>query len=205
MSRLITRVVKVGGSLLDLEDLPQRLAQWLATQRPAHQIVVVGGGPLVEPIREADVRHRLGEVTAHWMSVRAMSITAMWVRAILPDVRVCDRLEQLHPAGDTATLVVFDSYRFLRKEEPYLPGQRLAETWDVTSDSIAARLAIAASAAELVLLKSTLPEPPHGVGPWSRQGIVDPYLPTLAAEMPRLRLVNLRGERFPFVSSGEGE
>jgi len=194
------RVVKVGGSLFTLPDLAGRLADWFADQPPADQIVLAGGGPLVRPIREAPAQHQLDATTAHWMSVRAMSVTAMWVGAIVPGAAVRDRFEHLVPAGNRAALTVFDSYRFLREQEPSLPGQRLAETWDVTSDSIAARLAIVTSASELVLLKSTLPTPTHGLGQWSRQGIVDPYLPTLAAEMPRLRLVNLRGEGFPEVT-----
>ena len=45
------RVVKVGGSLLDLPQLPQKLRMWLAAQSPAHNVLVVGGGPLVEQVR----------------------------------------------------------------------------------------------------------------------------------------------------------
>jgi aspartokinase-like uncharacterized kinase len=87
---------------------------------------------------------------------------------------------------------------FLRREEPHLPGRSLPSSWDVTSDSIAARLAIVTGADELVLLKSVPPpdsdlQPPSSLRQLAASGYVDRFFPELAAQVPRIRLVDLRG------------
>jgi hypothetical protein len=52
---------------------------------------------------------------------------------------------------------IVDSLRFARADEPR-PGH-LPHRWEVTSDSLAARVAVVAQARQLVLLKSvTIPE-----------------------------------------------
>ena len=43
-------VIKVGGSLLDTNDLPQKLDQLLKKLQPACNVVVVGGGKAVRKI-----------------------------------------------------------------------------------------------------------------------------------------------------------
>ena len=60
-------VFKVGGSLFDLPDLGQRLA-WLAEAQLSTVLLVPGGGPTAEIIRNLDRRHRLGEEAAHWLA-----------------------------------------------------------------------------------------------------------------------------------------
>jgi aspartokinase-like uncharacterized kinase len=82
----------------------------------------------------------------------------------------------------------------LRHGEPRLPGTRLPANWDVTSDSIAARLAVALRAEELVLLKSTLPDAHLEVEELSQSGLVDTMFPRLCGELPAVRIVNLRAD-----------
>ena len=55
--------------------------------------------------------------------------------------------------------MIFDPSRFLETIEPTLDGETLPQSWDVTSDSIAARIARLLTCHELVLLKSCLPPP----------------------------------------------
>ncbi|NUQ61799.1 MAG: hypothetical protein HUU20_04880 [Pirellulales bacterium] len=72
-------------------------------------------------------------------------------------------------------------------------GPRLPHTWDVTSDSIAAALAAALSARELVLLKSCArPEPWSSLREAAEAGYVDRFLPVAAAGLDRVRFVDLR-------------
>ena len=69
----------------------------------------------------------------------------------------------------------------------------------MTSDSIAARLAVRLGAGELVLLKSSLPAAGSTLPGAAETGYVDAYFPTAAAEVPRVRCVDLRADDFPEV------
>jgi hypothetical protein len=68
----------------------------------------------------------------------------------------------------------------------------LPSSWGVTSDAVAARVAVAVGAGELVLLKSA-PPPPGDAAAWAACGYVDAWLPrVLAGTTVRVRGVDLR-------------
>jgi aspartokinase-like uncharacterized kinase len=92
---------------------------------------------------------------------------------------------------DAISLWVLDPIDFMDHVDGRVPGQRLPVGWHVTSDSIAARVADVVGASELVLLKSKLPD-----GGESSE-FVDEYFETAAANLSRLRAVNLRDPGFP--------
>ncbi|HEY8503548.1 MAG TPA: hypothetical protein VIL46_03125, partial [Gemmataceae bacterium] len=75
------------------------------------------------------------------------------------------------------------------------PG-RLERSWDVTSDSIAARAAEVSGAGRLVLLKSVAMEPFAGWEDASARGWVDAAFPRVLAAAMRSR--PLRAEAVPF-------
>ncbi|MEX2175692.1 MAG: hypothetical protein WD872_15110 [Pirellulaceae bacterium] len=189
------RVVKVGGSLLDWPPLAPTLARWLGEQAVAHQVLVAGGGKLADFVRQADRSHCLGEAAAHWLSIDAMSVTARLLAALLGDranrLTSLGELQARLAADDMAT-VVFDCSLFLRDSEPQASGTALPHTWDVTSDSIAARLAEFLQADELVLLKSQAPPPQATLADLAERGYVDRFFPTAAQAIPAVRSVNLR-------------
>ena len=192
MTRLPIRVVKVGGSLFELPDLSERFHRWLVDQAPAHHVLIAGGGELVEQVRTWHSRSPLREGTAHWICIDLMSVTARLLHETLPEFPLVEDeqflLEHLHEPRSA----IFDPSHWLREREPTLQGQSLPETWDVTSDSIAARLAISLQAVELVLLKSSLPSGELDFAALADSGFVDRFLPAMQTELPRVRLVNLR-------------
>ncbi len=212
------QVIKLGGSLLDWSELPAAFAAWEACELPARRWVVVGGGRRVDAIRERDRRQRLGAVEAHWQAIAAMDQNAATVTSVcsLPITHAWAELVAGPVRPETRLITVTD---FLRHHEPRLPGTRLPVTWSATSDSIAARVAICAQADELVLLKSTdascsgllqsrllrkssdrwslakrqgFPVSRASLTELSEFGLIDSFLPCLAAELPALRIVNLR-------------
>ena len=207
-SPLPVRVVKVGGSLLrhqpeaqakesaaqvrshdsllGWKDFPAALSSWLARQPPAVNILIAGGGEFADSIRRADAAHGLGDEAAHWLCVDALSVTARLLGALM-HASVATQIESL--ASIAPYTCVLDPAPFLRTAEPLLISAPLPHTWSVTSDSIAARIAQHLAASELVLLKSCLPA--KGVA-----GYVDEYFPIAAANLARVRCVNLRDRDF---------
>jgi aspartokinase-like uncharacterized kinase len=199
------RVIKLGGSLLDFEWLVPRLRAWLAAQSPMSSVMLVGGGKLADAIRDAYRVHSLGEEAAHWLCIRLLGITAELVAKILPEAMVLNDFDELLAKRGTTQLVVFDPERFLREEASLVgrfcagPIAPLPHCWDVTSDSIAARVAVLLRADELVLLKSRLPDRAATLQQATDAGYVDRYFPIAAATLPQVRCVNLRSERFSQV------
>ncbi len=184
------RVVKVGGSLFDFSDLVPALRGWLAAQPPANNVLVAGGGKFADAIREADERFAIGQETSHWLCIETLRVSAQLLATILPESQLVVTFEDLTSAlRDSVGCrpMVFCPARFMREVEPDLDEYRSPHTWSVTTDSIAARLAEAIRADELVLLKSTDP-PPEGF----ITGYVDQYFPQAARNVANVRLVNLR-------------
>jgi len=185
------RVVKVGGSLLELPDLADRIGGWLAEQSAARTLIVVGGGAVVNAIRHLDDQHPADECQMHWLAIRAMGITARIVSELLPECLLLERWEEIATiAGDRPA--VMDVEQFLRSVEPALEGRKLPQSWHVTSDSIAARLACCTMASELVLIKSASPPHPDSVDQWADSGYVDRFFSELAPDVAFIRCVNLR-------------
>jgi aspartokinase-like uncharacterized kinase len=167
-------VVKVGGSLFDLPDLGPQLGQWLTTLGTGEVLLLPGGGPTADVIRDLDRTHGLGEEVAHWLALQALSLNAHFLAhlltpfaqpAVVEEPGACDSLWRC------GKLPILDAHRFARADEGR-PGC-LPHRWSVTSDSLAARVAVFTGASQLILLKAaTLPE---GID-WTeagRRGFVD--------------------------------
>ena len=201
MSLRPIRVVKVGGSLFDLHDLPRRLRAWHDRQSPAQTVLIAGGGRFVDALREIDRARPLGDKSAHWLAISLMEVAAEVLAGWLPESRLAGGslktlLETSTPPREDGMLI-FAPAHFLQNEEPNLPGRKLPASWDVTGDSISARVAIVAGATELVLLKSS--PPPVSRLAWcsdlkalANTGYIDPFFPLLADALPNFRFVDLR-------------
>lgn len=196
MNEVPRHVLKLGGSLLNCADLVLRLRQWLARQEPAERLLIVGGGELAESIRRADRLHNLGDVTSHWLAVRTMAIYAELLKAMLPESRWCASVRSLLEQAASPGLVIVDPWIFLHDEEPKLSAAPLPTSWDVTSDSIAARLAALVGAKELTLFKSTLPATGYTIDKAAESGYVDRFFPRAVERLTRVRAVNLRDDEF---------
>lgn len=184
------RIVKVGGSLLELPDLAERLQRWLSQQSPATNVLLAGGGVLADEVRRWDERFQLGQAGSHWLCVDLLDVTAGLLSALLPEARLCRDYQAMLDGHPT---FVFAPAHFLREQEARLAGLPLPQSWDVTSDSIAARLAEVLTAEELVLLKSSLPTS-HAAE------YVDRHFAQAAGCVPKVRLVNLRDSAFSEVT-----
>jgi 5-(aminomethyl)-3-furanmethanol phosphate kinase len=196
---LMMRVVKLGGSLLDWPPFAAQLLRWIGMQTSALNVLVVGGGGFAEEVRRLDEVHGLTPRDAHWLAAETMQVTAKFVTLQLSNSIGIKRFDELIEGKiETPNVTIFDAWQFLCEVEPNLPGERLPESWDTTSDSIAARLAIATNAPELVLLKSALPRraPRPTIIELADEGYVDAALPRVGVTLKGLRCVNLRDAAF---------
>ena len=141
-------VVKVGGSLIGDASL-RPLLDTLDDLGQTHGLVVVpGGGPLANTVREMDRLHAPGETAAHWMAILAMDQNAHLLAGLMHSAdRVVD------PAGvrraiTAGRVAILAPYSWLHDTDP------LPQRWDVTSDSIAAWVAAEFHSPRLVLLKA---------------------------------------------------
>lgn len=189
MSDQLVRVVKVGGSLFDLPDLGARLANWLESEPAATNVLLAGGGDRADAVRASQQRKGFDDVAAHWRCIEVLNETAEWLASLGPGWRLVSRLDDVLKGEGT---FVFQPKHFLREFEPTLPGPTLPCNWDATSDSIAARLAVALAADELVLLKSCPPPKTDNLAALAEVGYVDRFFPNVGAHLKRIRFVDLR-------------
>ncbi|HEY9467224.1 MAG TPA: hydantoinase/oxoprolinase family protein [Vicinamibacterales bacterium] len=149
----IATVVKVGGGLLAHGTVLDKVLNVLAEiAREEPLLIIPGGGPFADAVREQDARLTLTDDAAHWMAVLGMEqyahlILSRMRRAVL----VTDGAE-IATALASQQIPVLAPYAWLRRVDP------LPHSWAVTSDSIAAWIAHAIGAPRLVLVK------PPGVG-----------------------------------------
>jgi aspartokinase-like uncharacterized kinase len=190
-------VVKLGGSVFALPDVAATLEAWLQRQPKHHHVIVTGGGALADQVRQLDRQGGASAETAHWMAVRAMSVLAWALSQMNNRWSYLDdwfHLQRCLAARGQAQTIVFDPARFLREHEPMLAGVRLPIGWQVTSDSIAARVADLLAADELVLLKRQLP-PADNLQHASRTGYVDAFFLQALHNRPTVRCVALPSQQ----------
>jgi aspartokinase-like uncharacterized kinase len=192
MKRPFVRVIKIGGSLLDWPELPSAVTAWIEDQPPACNVLLAGGGRMVDEIRRLDAIHGLDEDTSHWLCIDVLRVTASLIAGLLDDFPLVQSWRNLPSIVEDSRgeSLIFNPYEFLHKHEPNLPGVKLPHTWEVTSDSIAARLSDALAADELVIFKATQ-EITEGMSleEMAARGIIDSFLPRLRVNKPLIRFV----------------
>jgi 5-(aminomethyl)-3-furanmethanol phosphate kinase len=139
-------VLKVGGSLAENADSLARLCQELSVIVKEHRIAVVpGGGEFADTVRKLGIIYGLSDVVAHRMAILAMDQFGLLLSDVTSNSYVSYSLEEIskHAKGE---LPIFLPSRFMFREDP------LENSWDVTSDAIAAYIADLLCAEKLVLV-----------------------------------------------------
>ena len=182
-----TAVVKLGGSLLDLPDLAQRLDQ-LRPEWGPRPLLVVGGGAAADLVREWDRQHQLGEERAHWLALDALELTARLVESLWSPARVTRR-EDSERAWEQEQVPLVQAREWFEAaihQETSTPPH----TWETTTDTIAAWIASLTQAESLWLLKSV--PCPNSVALATRLNMVDPQFAAWTPQAVPTRWVNLR-------------
>jgi aspartokinase-like uncharacterized kinase len=143
----VDAVVKVGGSLAEEpEQLIALCAKLSALAEKYGLVVVPGGGRFADVVRDSDERFNLSSGVSHRMAILGMDQFGMLLAQITPNSCATYSLEDARQLAETEAAPIFLPSRLLFKKDP------LKNSWDVTSDSIAAYVAGRLQAAKLVLV-----------------------------------------------------
>jgi aspartokinase-like uncharacterized kinase len=159
-------VVKLGGGLAPIPgalgaaaDAVRRLA------RRRRVVVVPGGGPFADAVRDADRRLGLSDDAAHWMAILAMDQYAHLLAERIEGAVLVDEPGGIGASLDAGRVVVLAPYRWMRSADVLPHG------WEATSDSVAAFVAGALDAAHLVLVKPRDGALEELVDPWFARAV----------------------------------
>jgi aspartokinase-like uncharacterized kinase len=186
-------VLKVGGSLSEDPYILTRLCKELSVLAKEHRIVVVpGGGEFADTVRKLDKKYGLSDAVAHKLAVLAMDQYGLLLSEITPDSISSYSLDKVsnHVKGK---LPIFLPSQHMFCEDP------LENSWDVTSDSIAAYIAGLLNAEKLILVTDVdgiFPEDPKQnldaklieelsakeLEGWNKRTSVDTTLPKILME-----------------------
>lgn len=159
-------MIKIGGGLTSIPGALDRVCRAVGSAASSHTILVVpGGGPFADTVRQFDQSAGLSHDTAHWMAVLAMDQYAHVLAGRIPGAVLVDGPGAVFEKLSSGGAAVLEPSRWMRS------ANVLPHSWEVTSDSIAAFVAGALDATRLILIKpaTDLDEP------------VDPYF---AAALP---------------------
>jgi aspartokinase-like uncharacterized kinase len=156
-------VVKIGGGVLaHAEHFEAALEAIGSAGRDRRLLVVPGGGPFADTVRDVDRRIGLSADAAHWMALLAMDQYAILINSRLAGSVLVSKRHEIAVALDAPArhIPVLAPYRWLREADP------LPHDWTVTSDSISAWVAGRVDARRLVLIKppGARLQLPHGTG-----------------------------------------
>jgi aspartokinase-like uncharacterized kinase len=170
-------VIKLGGSLAKSPELPAWLALLAAPAVPC--VVVPGGGPYADVVRQLQAHWRFADIPAHALAILAMGLYGRTLATLAPGLRVADSLAAVTRLVDAGAVSVI-----------WCPGavdlSALAELpadWSVTSDSMALWLAGHVGIARVGLVKSC-PVAARSLDEMARDAAVDACFPRLAATLP---------------------
>ena len=179
-------VLKLGGSLLDLADLPDRLRAAFAKLDVDRPLLICGGGEAANVVRRWHDAHRLDEEQSHWLALDSIRLNQRLMLTLIPELELVSNRAAAESAWTRGRVPLLDLLSFVSIEEAAhdVGVKPLPHTWDVTSDSLAAWVAIRWPARRLVLLKSAELPPFESHSQAAEAGLVDDFFPDLQPDLP---------------------
>jgi dihydroneopterin aldolase len=140
-----TTVVKLGGSFAFSSSLRDWIAALAACAGSA--VIVPGGGPFADAVRTAQVPMGFDDRAAHRMGLLAMEQYGCAMASLHERLSLADSLELIYQGLAEGRVPVW------LPTQMALADAAIPQSWDVTSDSLAAWLAGRIGAERLVLVK----------------------------------------------------
>jgi aspartokinase-like uncharacterized kinase len=173
-------VIKVGGSLLSRPDLAERLGTYIDSHKSERILLVVGGGAMVDVLRDLDITHGLGESRSHALCLEALEVSALLLSSLLPEARAVRNVLDVWRAWSEGAVPILAPRDILGADDLLCPRDALPHRWEVTSDSISVRIAVLFNARSLLLLKSAEGPSSPTIEASSSVGLIDQYFAMIA-------------------------
>lgn len=171
------QIVKLGGSLLGTEPLVRWL-QVLARVQSDPVIIVPGGGVFADTVRVHQARAGYDDAAAHAMALLAMEQFAHVCLALEPTLLPVRSPREIAQCADQGKAGVWLASAMV------LADKTIPAHWGVTSDSLAAWLALKIKVDRLTLVKhSASGVANRTVAQWAEQGVVDPAFPEFCSRL----------------------
>jgi aspartokinase-like uncharacterized kinase len=152
--------IKVGGGLTAFPGALDRVSRAITGLAGQYRILVLpGGGPFADAVRNFQRQDTLSTDGAHWMAILAMDQYAHVLAERIPGAVLVDEPGAVLGALERRPVVVLAPYRWMRAADV------LPHSWKATSDSVAAFVAGAFEATRLVLIKPVDSADPRMVDP----------------------------------------
>jgi aspartokinase-like uncharacterized kinase len=138
-------VIKLGGS----HAFDPHLQQWLTrlAARGGETVVVPGGGPFADVVRQAQSRMRFDDRVAHHLALMAMEQYGRILCALQPQLILATSIEAVRRSLDEGRIPVWGPVPMA------LAAPELPASWQLSSDSLAAWFAGRIGAQCLILVK----------------------------------------------------
>jgi hypothetical protein len=140
-------VIKIGGSLAEDPERLRVLCTELSEFAKKYAIIVVpGGGRFADVVRDFDKCFTLSSEVSHRMAILGMDQFGLLLSQIIPNSCATYLLSDAKQLSEIGVVPVFLPSRLMFQEDP------LENSWDVTSDSIAAYIASRLHVAKVLLV-----------------------------------------------------
>ena len=152
-------MIKVGGSLAENPSALRKLGTELRCLAKQYSIVIIpGGGKFADVVRMLDANFSLPPIVSHQMAILAMDQYGLLLSKVIPESITCQTLAEAKKLSAKRALPILLPSKLLFRKDPFLPS------WDVTSDSISAYIALKLNACKVILatdVDGIFSEDPH--------------------------------------------
>jgi 5-(aminomethyl)-3-furanmethanol phosphate kinase len=158
-------IVKLGGSLYNTPELGYWLKILDESARQQPIIIVPGGGPFADQVRNAQRLHHFDDSHAHYMAILAMAQFGLLIKSIAPSCQLFYFPADKPPPKRGLSVWL--------PNESLLSPVELMHSWDITSDSLALWLANKLNAEQLILVKHKYLNNNRAITELSKLGVID--------------------------------
>jgi aspartokinase-like uncharacterized kinase len=185
-------VVKLGGSLEQSGALLDCLQQIEQHYQNDSVVIVPGGGVFADQVRMAQVRWQFDDRAAHVMALLAMQQMALLINGLKRQFVISQSVADIKARAATRKILIWSP------DINELDNAGLTASWDITSDSLAAWLASAASASDLIVVKSASIDPGQNLAELAAQGTIDnAFCATVQDAAFNIHIINSQTNSWP--------